>query len=117
MTPPPATPAQPPFAAHPAVPFEQCQLLTKGEIPFAFITWAWVNDEVDMRLRAGVAKIAPHEWKGGEHAWLIDIVTPFEAAEPYVKACCDKFMAGEKVSRLVAGSESTRVEEVPSAAR
>lgn len=101
----------------PPVILEQCQLFTKGEIPFAFITWAWVNDEVDMRLRAGVAKIAPHEWKGGEHAWLIDVVSPFEKAEPYVKACCDKFMAGKKVSRLVAGSESTRVEEVAGAAR
>lgn len=41
----------------------QCPLSTKGEIPFAFITWAWVNDEVDQRLRAGAAKIASHEWK------------------------------------------------------
>ena len=87
---------------------EQCQLFTKGEIPFAFITWALVNDEVDMRLRAGIAKLAPHEWKGGEHAWLIDVVSPFEKAEPYVNACCERFVAGKKVSRLVAGSERTR---------
>lgn len=101
----------------PPVILEQCQLFTKGEIPFAFITWALVNDEVDQRLRAGVAKIAPHEWQGGEHAWLVDVVSPFEKAEPYVKACCERFMAGRKVSRLVAGSESTRVEEVNGAAR
>ena len=101
----------------PPVILEQCQLLTKGDIPFAFITWAFVSDEVDTRLRAGIAKIAPHEWKSGEHAWLIDIVSPFEAAEPYVKACCDKFMTGKKVSRLVAGSESTRVEEIAGVAR
>ena len=87
---------------------EQCQLFTKGEIPFAFITWALVNDEVDQRLRAGVAKIAPHEWQGGEHAWLVDVVSPFEKAEPYVRACCERFMAGKKLSRLVAGSERTR---------
>lgn len=43
----------------------------------------------------------------------------FEKAEPYpyVKACCEKFMVGKKVSRLVAGSESTRVEEVAGVVR
>ena len=91
---------------------EQCQLFTKGEIPFAFITWAFVSDAVDARLRSGVPALAPHEWKGGEHAWLIDVISPFEKAEGYVAACCGKFMAGKKVSRLVAGKESVRVEEV-----
>ena len=45
------------------------------------------------------------------------MVSPFEKAEPYVKACCERFMVGKKVSRLVVGSESTRVEEVAGAAR
>ena len=70
------------------------------------------SDAVDARLRSGVPALAPHEWKGGEHAWLIDVISPFEKAEGYVAACCGKFMAGKKVSRLVAGNESVRVEAV-----
>ena len=70
------------------------------------------SDAVDARLRSGVPALAPHEWKGGEPAWLIDVISPFEKAEGYVAACCGKFMAGKKVSRLVAGKESVRVEEV-----
>ena len=70
------------------------------------------SDAVDARLRSGVPALAPHEWKGGEHASLIDVISPFEKAEGYVVACCGKFMAGKKASRLVAGNESVRVEEV-----
>ena len=70
------------------------------------------SDAVDACLRSGVPALAPHEWKGGEHAWLIDVISPFEKAEGYVAACGRKFMAGKKVSRLEAGTESVRVEVV-----
>ena len=61
----------------PPIILDQCKLYTCDEIPWAFCTWAFVSDEVDARLRTAIPKIAPHEWKSGKHAWLIDVVTPF----------------------------------------
>ena len=63
---------------------DQCKLYKKDEIPWAFCTWAFVNDQVDERLSSAVPKIAPHEWKSGEHLWLIDIVAPFGGADEII---------------------------------
>ena len=60
---------------------------------------------MDAHLRSDVPALAPREWKGGEHAWLIDVISPFEKSEGYVAACCSKFMTREKVRRLVAVKE------------
>lgn len=65
------------WAVMPPVVLDQCRLFMQGKMPFAFITWAFVNDEVHQRLSQGHGKLAPHEWKSGEHAWLIDVAAPF----------------------------------------
>jgi len=46
---------------------DQCRLYTQSGLPYAFVTWAFVNDQVDARLRSSAPRIAPHEWKCGEH--------------------------------------------------
>jgi cytolysin-activating lysine-acyltransferase len=65
------------WAVMPPITLDQCRLFMKGKMPFAFITWAFVSDEVHQRLLGGLNKLAPHEWKSGNHLWLIDVVTPF----------------------------------------
>lgn len=65
------------WAVMPPLILNQCRIFMQGKIPFAFMTWAFVNDEVHRRLNNGDGKLAPHEWKSGPHAWLIDGVTPF----------------------------------------
>jgi len=69
----------------PPVVLDQCRLYNKADLPFAFVTWAFVDDSVDARLRSHHPKIAPHEWNSGEHVWLIDVVTPFGHMEETVK--------------------------------
>jgi len=68
----------------PPLVLDQCRLYTKNELPSAFITWACVNDDIDTRLRNG-GRLAPHEWKSGEHAWLIDVVSPFSDSDEAIK--------------------------------
>jgi hypothetical protein len=41
------------------------------------VTWAFVSQEVDTRLREGTgqrARLRPDEWKSGDIGWLIDAV-------------------------------------------
>lgn len=69
------------WAVLPPLVLDQCRLFMNGEMPFGYISWAFVNDEAHARLQSGNSKLQPHEWHGGEHAWLIDLVMPFGETE------------------------------------
>lgn len=84
------------FTIMPPIILDQCRLYTRSQIPFAFVTWAKVNDDVHNRLLSGTPKIAPHEWQGGENIWLIDIVTPFGQSEETINEALTLF-PGKKV--------------------
>ena len=61
----------------PPLVLDQCKLYNRSEVPWAFVSWAWVDNAVDQRLRSGVPTIAPHEWQAGPHLWFIDVLAPF----------------------------------------
>lgn len=79
------------YTIMPAIILDQCRLYTRSQIPFAFVTWALVNDDVHARLMSGTPKIAPHEWQGGSNVWLIDIVTPFGQSEETINEVLSLF--------------------------
>ncbi len=85
----------------PPILLDQCKLYIKEEIPWAFITWALVNDEIDARLRSAIPRIAPHEWKSGAHVWLIDVVAPFGQAMETIEELRKTQFAGHKVCALL----------------
>lgn len=84
----------------PPILLDQCRLFSRDGMPFAFFTWARVSDGVDWRLRGGVLRIAPHEWKSGEHVWLMDAVTPFGGAEPLFEQLRRDALAGQRILSL-----------------
>ena len=65
------------FRLLPPLIHNQCHLLSRGTVPWAFFSWAFVSEAVDARLRTTQPVIAPHEWKSGAIPWLIDVVMPF----------------------------------------
>jgi len=89
------------WAVLPPIVLDQCRLYTKSGLPYAFVTWAFVNDQVDARLRSQQPKIAPHEWKCGEHVWIIDAVAPFGQLEESLKELRETMFSGRKVSALL----------------
>lgn len=89
------------WALLPPVILDQCRLYTKDGIPFAFFTWALVNDAVDQRLRSGTPRIAPHEWQSGQHLWLIDVVTPFGKTEEMIDELRNAQFPNLKISALL----------------
>lgn len=84
----------------PPIILDQCRLYTRSQIPFAFVTWAKVSDDVHNRLLSGTPKIAPHEWQGGENIWLIDIVTPFGQTDETVQEALSLF-PGQRVHGFI----------------
>jgi cytolysin-activating lysine-acyltransferase len=82
----------------PPMVLDQCRVFSKQDIPWAFCSWARVNDAVDARLKSSVPVIAPHEWQSGTHLWLIDVVAPFGDAEAVAKEAIAQFAPGESVN-------------------
>lgn len=91
----------------PPVLLDQCRLFSKNGIPFAFATWARVNDEIHARLKGGVLAIAPHEWKSGDHIWLIDVVSPFSHWEDTVKELRESVFADKTVNALIPAADGS----------
>ncbi|MBA3772337.1 MAG: toxin-activating lysine-acyltransferase [Ramlibacter sp.] len=81
----------------PPLVLDQCRLFSKADMPWGFVTWAFVSDAVDQRLRSAVPVIAPHEWKSGDHPWLIDVVAPFGDVETVAREVADAIAPGKPV--------------------
>jgi len=52
-----------------------------GRRPVAYASWAFVGDRQKARLDAGNTRLAPGEWKSGNHKVIIDIIAPFGGKE------------------------------------
>lgn len=89
------------WAVLPPVVLDQCRLYSKNGLPYAFFTWAKVNDQIDARLRGKQLKLAPHEWRTGEHVWIIDAVAPFGQLDETLADLIAQQLAGVKVSALL----------------
>lgn len=89
------------WAVLPPIVLDQCRLYTKAGLPYAFVTWALVSDEVDARLRSAQPKIAPHEWKSGGHVWIIDAVAPFGQLDETLAELRQTLFAGKPVHALL----------------
>lgn len=70
------------WAVMPAILLEQFRIYPGADQrPAGLVLWGMVSDETEERLRNHQVKLAPHEWKGGSNAWLIEMVAPFGGQE------------------------------------
>ena len=59
----------------------QFRVFHGDEYPVGVLFWAYVNEEVENRLKLGVTKLSPSDWKSGDRLWLVDAITPFGNAQ------------------------------------
>ncbi len=66
----------------PAILLEQFRIFpgSSGQ-PAGLVLWGSVSDETEQRLINHQVRLAPHEWKGGNNLWLIEMVAPFGGHE------------------------------------
>jgi cytolysin-activating lysine-acyltransferase len=98
----------------PPLVLDQCKLYVKQEIPWAYCSWAMVSDAVHERLKSGVTRIAPTEWQGGPHCWLIDFTAPFGEAEKILEDLRTTALKGKDLNRfrVAAPGQSDAVSEI-----
>jgi len=56
---------------------QQFRVFYADDRPVGVALWAHVNEDVEKRLMAGNARLAPNDWKSGDRLWLVDLVAPF----------------------------------------
>lgn len=78
----------------PPLVLDQCRVYNKDGIPWVFLSWAKVNDDIHARLSSGIARLAPHEWNSGSHVWLIDTVAPFGGLDECIEDLRTKILPG-----------------------
>ncbi len=70
----------------PAIASGQFRLITKDNRPLAFVTWAFLSDEIKERLQdamkqpggaSGAGRLKPEEWRSGKNHVIVDFVSPF----------------------------------------
>ncbi|CCH48516.1 toxin-activating lysine-acyltransferase [Pseudodesulfovibrio piezophilus] len=78
----------------------QFRVFHKDKAPIAFVSWAYVSDEVEERLKSGATRLKPEDWRSGDNLWLIDLCAPFGGGEVIVREIREKVFKGQKVKTL-----------------
>ncbi len=73
----------------PAIVLRQCRLFHDKGRAVAFVTWAYVSDEVAGRLKAAPDRLRPDEWRCGNRLTIMDVVAPFGGGEKFVQEVVD----------------------------
>lgn len=89
----------------------QFRLFKVGNKPYAFVSWANLNDQVIARVMGGNPRLSPSEWNCGDQAWLIDIVAPFGGAEGVLKELKAKVFADRPLMTVRREGEGVKVVE------
>lgn len=78
----------------------------------AYVSWAWVNEEVEVRLSAGKVKLRPPEWRCGEQAVIMDMLSGLNSEEEQKRILSElkaKVFAGRVLKALRWDAEKNRL--------
>ena len=84
----------------PPIALNQFRIWRNNNMPVAFASWAYLNEEAEERIKQNIKRLAPVDWKSGSNLWLIDMIAPFGGADEAVKEMREKVFAGQKVKSL-----------------
>lgn len=79
---------------------KQFRVFYATDRPIGVALWAFVNEEVEKRLMAGNAKLAPPDWKSGDRLWLVDIIAPYGGYEEMIQDLKEKVFPERDIKTL-----------------
>lgn len=53
---------------------------TQTQQPMGVVLWGLVSEEVAERLKQGVPKLRPQDWRSGDRLWVVEVIAPFGGA-------------------------------------
>ncbi|WP_417484089.1 toxin-activating lysine-acyltransferase [Maricaulis salignorans] len=102
----------------PPVLLEQFRIFNGPQHPVAFALWARVSEDTENRLVSGGYKLRPDEWRGGDRAWIIEVVAPFGGHEEVLADMAKFIFSSEpfKYHRVNDAGQREVVEHTPDTA-
>lgn len=79
----------------PPIMLKQFRIWRNNNIPFAYASWARMNEEGEHRLLAGNRRLSPADWNNGGTVWLIDLVCPHGDPEAVLRDLKESVFADE----------------------
>lgn len=89
----------------PAIAAGQFRLWRKDNLPLAFASWAFLNEETEKRMIAGNQRLGPGAWTSGDRLWLMDLIAPFGGKEEALKELKEKVFPGRTIKSLQPDAE------------
>ena len=78
----------------------QFRLWRKDNMPLAFASWAFLNEETERRMVEGKGRIGPGAWTSGDRLWLMDLIAPFGGREDALKELKSVVFPGRTIKSL-----------------
>ena len=84
----------------PALTARQFRLFVNDAKPYAYVSWAFLDEDGEARLLSGQPRLRPGDWRAGDRAWIIDIVAPFGGADGVARTVKAQFFADRTLKAL-----------------
>lgn len=84
----------------PAITSGQIRVFHHGNVPVAFATWAFLNEDVAERFKAGLGRLKPQEWKSGDDIWLVELCAPYGGVKEILMDLVENTFAGKVVNTM-----------------
>jgi cytolysin-activating lysine-acyltransferase len=91
----------------PPLVLEQAKLYMKGEMPTAFVTWAYLSEAVVERYTKPPYYLAPGDWKSGDKVFLIDLIAPYGGAADVLADLKQTALSGKVIHQVAPETAST----------
>lgn len=84
----------------PALQARQFKIVRQDNVPIAYVSWAFISEDAENRIKGGAPKLAPHEWSNGDRLWVIDVIAPFGGGLQVLQKLQETDFAGKDVNLL-----------------
>lgn len=91
----------------PPLMLDQAKLYMRDKAPLAYVSWAFLSDEVAKRYQQAPHQLMPSDWKSGDQVWIVDLCTPFGGSQEVLKDLHEGVLSGKEVHQFTLGADGT----------
>jgi len=84
----------------PALQTKQFRIIRQNNRPVAYVSWAYLNEDTEKRIKKNVMKLKPAEWRQGDRLWIIDVIAPFGGAKELLQKLNETEFKDKKVNLM-----------------
>ena len=84
----------------PALVLDQAKLFMRESAPIAYVSWAFLSEDVAKRCQQSPHHLSASDWKSGDQVWIVDLCAPFGGMQEVMKELREVTFAGKVVHQF-----------------